>query len=198
VKVKAVDSEDLFRSRVRTSLDDRPTIGISLATTGSVRDTLGVFVMTVEDGGPAAKAGIEEGNRIAAVNGVDVRARRGEEDEWFSRPTSINRLQREIQRARPGDEVELRVYSAGQYRNVKVKVGRAADLPTRKRGATIIGPDRVLMSPMDVRVDVDGARIGDEVRRAVEMGLDGAGRGLMGAGRVLEGIGIGLRNRVSW
>ena len=41
--------------------------------TGSSRDTLGVFVMSVEDGGPAAKAGIEEGTRIASINGVDVR-----------------------------------------------------------------------------------------------------------------------------
>jgi S1-C subfamily serine protease len=200
IKVKAVDSDELYRSRIRTSLDDRPTIGVSLATTGSIRDTLGVFVMSVDDGGPAAKAGIEEGNRIAAVNGVDVRARRGEEDEWLTRTTSINRLQREIQRARVGDDVELRVYSGGQYRNVKVKVGRAADLPTRKRGgAMVIGPDRVVMSsPANVRVDIDGARIGDEVRRAVELGLDGAGRGIATAGRVLEGFGLGLRNRISW
>jgi C-terminal processing protease CtpA/Prc len=198
VKVKTVDSEDLNRSRISTRLDDRPTLGIGLSVSGSVRDTLGVFVMSVDDNGPAAKAGIEEGNRIASINGVDVRARRGDEDEWALRSASINRLQREIQRVKPGDDVELRVYSGGQYRTIKVKAARAADLPGRRRSMTIIGPDRVVVPPMDLHVDIDGARIGQEVRRAVELGLDGAGRGLEGAARALEAVSIGLRNRVSW
>jgi predicted metalloprotease with PDZ domain len=198
VKVRAVDSDSLYRSRVSTRLGDRPTLGINFAVTGSSRDTLGVFVMAVEDGGPAAKAGIEEGNRVAAINGVDVRARRGDEDEWFLRSTSLNRLQREIQRVRPGDDVELRVYSSGQYKNVKVKAASTADFPNRKRSMTIIGPDRVVVPPMDLRVDIDGARIGDEVRRAVEMGLDGAGRGLDVAARALDGFKVGMFNRISW
>ena len=201
VKVRAVDSDSLYRSRVSTRLGDRPTLGINFAVTGSSRDTLGVFVMSVDDSGPAAKAGIEEGNRIAAINGVDVRARRGDEDEWFLRSTSLNRLQREIQRVRPGDDVDLRVYSNGQYKNVKVKAGSTADFPSRKRSMTIIGPDRIVVPPMDLhdlRVDIDGARIGDEVRRAVEMGLDGAGRGLDVAARALDGFKFGLFNRISW
>jgi predicted metalloprotease with PDZ domain len=201
VKVKAIDSDSLYRSRVSTRLGERATLGISLAVTGSSRDTLGVFVMSVDDGGPAAKAGIEEGNRIAAINGVDVRARRGDEDDWSLRSASLNRLQREIQRVRPGDEVDLRVYSSGQYKNVKVKSASALDFPNRKRSMTIIGPDRVVVPPMDLhdlRVDIDGARIGDEVRRAVEMGLDGAGRGLDVAARALDGVKFGLFNRISW
>jgi S1-C subfamily serine protease len=198
VKVKTVDSDELYRLRTTSRFDDRPTLGLNFAVTGSIRDTIGVFVMSVDDGGPAAKAGIEEGNRIASVNGVDVRARRGDEDEWMLRSSSLNRLQREIQRVKPGDDVELRVYSSGQYRNVKVKAARAADLPRRNRSMTIIGGDRIVVPPVDLRLDIDGARIGDEVRAAVERGLDGAGRGLAGAARTLEGISIGLRNRVQW
>ena len=198
IKVKTVEADEIYRSSIASRSSDRPTLGLNFAVTGSVRDTLGVFVMSVDDAGPAAKAGIEEGNRIAAINGVDVRARRGEEDEWMLRSSSLNRLQREIQRVRPGDDVELRVYSGGQYKNVKVKAARASDFPRTRRSMTIIGPDRVVVPPMDLRVDIDGMRIGDEVRRAVELGLDGAGRGLAGAARVLEGMSIGLRNRVSW
>ena len=78
-----------------------------------------------------------------------------------------------------------------------VKAARASELP-RKRGMTIIGPDRIVVPPMDFHVDIDGERIGHEVRRAVEMGLDGAGRGLENAARALEAVSIGLRNRVSW
>jgi len=84
---------------------------------------------------------------------------------------------------------------------VKVKAGSMADLPNRKRSMTIIGPDRIVVPPMDLhdlRVDVDGARIGDEVRRAVELGLDGAGRGLDVAARTLDGVKLGLFNRISW
>src|SRR4051812_24146638 len=54
VKVKTVDASDLYRSTVSRRLDERPTLGINLAATGSIRDTLGVFVMGVDDGGPAA------------------------------------------------------------------------------------------------------------------------------------------------
>jgi C-terminal processing protease CtpA/Prc len=198
LKVRAVDADSLYRSRVSTRSSDRPTLGINFAVTGSSRDTLGVFVMSVDDSGPAAKAGIEEGNRIAAINGVDVRARRGDEDEFFLRSTSLNRLQREIQRVRPGDDVELRVYSAGQYKNVKVKAASARDLPGRKRSMTIIGPDHISVPPVDLRVDIDGRRIGDEVRRAVELGLDGAGRGIESAVRAIDGLKFGLLNRISW
>jgi len=196
VRVKSVDTDDLYRTRVSTHPDERATLGINLAVTGSVRDTLGVFVMSVDESGPAAKAGIEEGNRIASINGVDVRARRGEEDELLLRSSGLNRVQREIQRVRPGDDVELRIYSAGQYRTIKVKAARASELRGRGRAMTIVRPEGVWMP--DLHVDVDGARIGTEVRRAVELGLDGAGRGLDVAARALEGISWGLRNRISW
>ena len=106
-----------------------------------------------------------------------------------------------FQRVGPGDVVDLGVYSSGQYKNVKVKAASMADFPNRKRSMTIIGPDRVVVPPMDLhdfRVDIDGARIGDEVRRAVEMGLDGAGRGLDVAARTLDGFKFGLFNTISW
>jgi hypothetical protein len=51
---------------------------------------------------------------------------------------------------------------------------------------------------MDLRVDIDGARIGDEIRRAVEMGIDGAGHGIATAARALDAVSVGFRNRVSW
>ena len=58
-------------------------IGISLGGNGSRRDTLGILVVGVSDSGPAARAGIDEGDRIAAIGdsctfgkGVD------ESDTW--------------------------------------------------------------------------------------------------------------------
>ena len=117
--------------------------------TGSARDSLGVFVMSVDDNGPAAKAGIEEGARIASINGVDVRGHaRGDDDDYVLRTSNVNRLEREVSRLKPGDDVELRVYFNGQSRNVKVKAGRMSDLPRHGRTITIMGGDN-FMPPTD-------------------------------------------------
>src|SRR5881394_200989 len=51
---------------------DRAVIGISTGS-GSARDTLGVLVSSVTAGGPADKSGVEEGSRIASVNGVNLK-----------------------------------------------------------------------------------------------------------------------------
>lgn len=95
--------------------------------------------MSVSDSTPAAKAGIEEGNRIAAINGVNLRvAREDAGDRWLS-STKSQRLQREIQALKPGDNVTLKVYSNGQFRDVTLKVARAGDLP--KNGMMYFGGD---------------------------------------------------------
>src|SRR4030095_9558495 len=54
--------------------DDRDRAAIAISTSsGGKRDTLGLLVSSVTVGGPADKAGIEEGNRIASINGVSLR-----------------------------------------------------------------------------------------------------------------------------
>jgi C-terminal processing protease CtpA/Prc len=199
VKVKTISPEDLYETMSRRSLDDRATLGLQLATTGSRRDSLGVFVIGVDETGPAAKAGIEEGSRIASINNVDVRAKSSnDDDEFVFRTSNVQRLEREVSRLKPGDDVTLRVYFNGQYKNLTVKAMRASDLPRRNRSMTIMGGDNFLM-PMKIpeRLDIDGEQIGATVRRA----LDGAriatsaalGGALVGAGR-----GFMFGNRISW
>jgi predicted metalloprotease with PDZ domain len=179
VKVKTVAPEDLYASSSSRRNDERATLGLDLAVNGSSRDTIGVFVMGVVDGGPAAKAGIEEGSRIASINGVDVRAKGSRDDEDFGfRASNINRLEREVSRVKPGDDVDLRVFYNGQYRNVKVKAGRYSDLPRRNRSMTITGgasvdipfprTDSRIEGMGAGRIDINGVDIGSEVRRALE------------------------------
>jgi serine protease Do len=141
IKVKTVSPEDLFETRARRRASERATLGLSIGTTGSSRDTIGVFVMSVDDGSPAAKAGVEEGSRIASINGVDVRGRRQDDEDGFFRSSTVNRVEREMAKVKPGDDVTLRVYYNGQFRNVTVKAVSAADLPRRNRAITIIGGD---------------------------------------------------------
>ena len=201
IKVKTVDPEELAESMTRRSFDERASLGLQLASTGSRRDTLGVFVMGVDDGGPAAKAGIEEGSRIASINNVDVRKRSSsDEDEWVFRTSSVTRLEREISRVKAGDDVTLRVYYNGQYKNVTLKAVRASDLPRRNRSVTIMGGDNFVFPATRMPdIEINGAEIGDRVRRAVEgatlAGTAAVGGALNGFGR---GFGWAFGNRISW
>jgi len=198
VKVKTISSDSLYESVTRRALEDRATLGLQLASTGSRRDTLGVFVVGVEDAGPAAKAGIEEGSRIASINTVDVRVRATDEEGAMFRTSGVSRLEREISRLKAGDDVTLRVYFAGQFRNVTLKAVRASDLPRHNGSVTIIGGDNLFMPPVYTgRISIDGAAINDKVQRALDDARFATGRAVGGA---LAGFGRGLMfgNRVSW
>jgi predicted metalloprotease with PDZ domain len=144
LKVKTADSDSLFRRveftrTTREDMENRPALGFSLGSTGSRRDTLGVLVMSVADSTPAAKAGIEEGNRIAAIGKVDLRVPRDDAgDRWIS-STKAQRLQREIAALKPGDNVTLKVYGEGKFRDITLKVARAGDLPRGRGGMMFIG-----------------------------------------------------------
>jgi S1-C subfamily serine protease len=135
IKVKTADSDILFpatssfKRTTREELDNRAALGIGLGSTGSRRDSLGVLVMSVSDSSPASKAGIEEGNRIAAINGVNLRVAREDAGDRTLGSTKAQRLQREVSAHKPGDNVTLKVYSNGQFRDVTVKAVRAGDLP---------------------------------------------------------------------
>jgi predicted metalloprotease with PDZ domain len=156
VKIKTVAYEDLYRaSRARTTTrlddEDRPVIGVQLGSSGSKRDTLGVLITWLNDDGPAAKAGLEEGNRIQAIGNVDLRVARDDAGDAMLASVKVSRLQRELAKLRPGDEVDLRVYSDGRVRTVKLKTVSAYDLnrESRRRTGSIIinGVPRAMTVP---------------------------------------------------
>lgn len=200
VKVRTIAPADLYETGMARSGADRATLGISIGTTGSRRDSLGVFVMSVDDAGPAAKAGIEEGSRIASINGVDLRARTSNDDEGSFRLSNVGRLERELAKVKVGDEVELRVWYNNQFRNVKVKTVRAGDLPRSSRVSVFVGGDGAMplmqrmgpvapmppMPPMGMmeRHSLPPGMMGGEIRRT----LDGM------RGMIIPRIG----NRVVW
>jgi serine protease Do len=144
VRVRTVSSDSLFKRATtfrrvsRDEMDERPALGIGLGSSGSRRDTLGVLVMSVQDSSPAARAGLEEGNRIAEINGVNLRVAHEDAEDPSMGRTKAQRLMREVSQLKPGDNVTMRVYANGQYREVTMKVARAGDLP-RSRGMTYFG-----------------------------------------------------------
>jgi serine protease Do len=119
--------EDL-RDSIRARMERRPALGLTVGGTGSRRDTLGLFVSSVTTDGPAEKAGIQEGDRVAAINNVDVRVPREDLEDGMAASARHNRFTRELSKVKPGDNVTLRVYSGGQTRTVTVRVGSAAEV----------------------------------------------------------------------
>jgi uncharacterized protein YodC (DUF2158 family) len=114
--------------RMDSAMAKRAALGVELRTTGTKRDTLGVFVEAVTPEGPAESAGISEGDRIAAINGVDLRTTAADTEDSYTGGLAAHRLSREVQKLTPGSNVNLRVYSGGRFRDVQVTAGKASDL----------------------------------------------------------------------
>ena len=114
--------------RTDSAMAKRAALGLELRATGTRRDTLGVFVEAVTPKGPAETAGIIEGDRIAAINGVDLRTAAGDVDDSYANGLAAHRLGREVQKLTPGNRLTLRVYSSGRFRDVQVTAGKASDL----------------------------------------------------------------------
>jgi len=114
--------------RMDSAMAKRAALGIELRQTGTRRDTLGVFVDAVTPKGPAEIAGIVEGDRIAAINGIDLRTAAGDVDDPYANGLASHRLTREVQKLTPGSRVTLRVYSGGRFRDVQVVAGKATDV----------------------------------------------------------------------
>jgi hypothetical protein len=129
---RSAKGDSAFRDRIFYRMDSamakRAALGLELRTTGTRRDTLGVFVEAVTPKGPAETAGIIEGDRIAAINGVDLRTSGADVDDSYTNGLAAHRLSREVQKLAPGSRVTLRVYSGGRFRDVQVTAGKASDL----------------------------------------------------------------------
>ena len=131
IKIKTVAADELSPRRTSWSSDEweeRPMFGLSLGSTGSRRDTLGVLIMGLTEGGPAEKAGLVEGDRIQSVNGVNVRVSREDAGDSYVSSARSQRLSRELQKSKVGEAVELKVWSGGQVKTVRLTPVRTGDL----------------------------------------------------------------------
>ena len=136
--------------RMDSAMAKRAALGLELRTTGTKRDTLGVFVEAVTPKGPAETAGIIEGDRIASINGVDLRTSAGDTEDSYTNGLAAHRLSREVQKLSPGSRVNLRVYSVGRFRDVQVTAGKASDV--MRFGNRF----RYMMPGMDGMMNFDG------------------------------------------
>jgi len=128
----------------------RGALGMQLSTTGSIRDTLGVFVARVTPKGPAENAGIIEGDRIVSINGVDLRLSAADAGDSYTRGLPSHRLSREVAKLTPGTVANVRVYSGGRVRDVRVTAGRASDLMNNAFGFRFGGPGSNIGTYQDI------------------------------------------------
>ncbi len=117
-----------FSFGLDSALARRAALGVQVSSTGSLRDTLGVFIARVTPKGPAETAGIFEGDRIMSINGVDLRLNSADAGDSYASGLASRRLTRELQKVTPGNRVSLKVWSGGRVRDVQVTAGKASDL----------------------------------------------------------------------
>ena len=112
--------------------DPGAILGMSLSVSGSERDTLGLLISNIARGGPADEAGVDEGNRLAAINGVSLRVDHESVGQRDSGDGIFRRLARELAELRNGDEVSLRIFGGGRFRTVTLH----PVVPTAARAST--------------------------------------------------------------
>lgn len=133
VRVRTVRADSLQPAVLARSLaasflgsGDNAALGLSVQATGTARDTLGAFVVSVVPGSPAERAGIYEGARVVAVNGVELRVDAADAGDAAIAERRAAGLERELRRVTAGDEVTLRVYENGRTRDVRVRTEQAS------------------------------------------------------------------------
>lgn len=119
---------------------NRATLGVTLGGSPTKRDTLGVFVDGVAEDGPAERAGIYEGHRIAFINNVDVRASAGDAGDPYLSGVGRHRLLRVMREVDAGSRVTLRVWTGSDYRDVEVTTARYADVFRNQRFGGMLHP----------------------------------------------------------
>jgi hypothetical protein len=109
--------------------DSRGLLGVSLGTSGTDRDTLGLLITQVLRDGPGDRAGIDEGNRLAEIDGVSLRLDPVDVGRTSATDAIMRRLSRTLRGLQSGEQATLRVFGGGKFRNVTLQLGNAGGAP---------------------------------------------------------------------
>ena len=140
----------------------RMLLGMSLGTSGTDRDTLGLLVTQVLRDGPADRAGIDEGNRVAEIDGVSLRLDAVDIGRQGAIDAVMRRLSRTLRGLQGGEQAALRVFAAGKFKNASVQLGNAGSTPNAG-GAVVVA---IPSTPAPVTAPSPAAVAGEPASRA--------------------------------
>ena len=130
--------------------DLRTLLGVTLGSSNTERDTLGLLVTQVLRDGPADRAGIDEGNRLAEIDGVSLRVDPADIGRSGANDAAMRRLTRTLRGLRDGEQATIKVFSGGRFRSVQVQLGSASP----NGAVTASTPPASVSPPMPVAVAV--------------------------------------------
>jgi S1-C subfamily serine protease len=131
----------------------RMLLGLTLGTSGTDRDTLGLLVTQVLRDGPADHAGIDEGNRVAEIDGVSLRLDPVDIGRQGAIDAVMRRLSRTLRGLQGGEQAALRVFAAGKFKNANVQLGNSPATPNA-RGGWVAAPSTPTPAPATPSVAV--------------------------------------------
>jgi serine protease Do len=151
VREQLVKTGRVVRSRIGVMVQD---LDAQLAQSFGLDRPRGALVSSVEDDGPAAKAGVKPGDVIVGVNGEPI--------DRFSELSGI------IAGLKPGSEAELRVWRDRKEHEIEVRVEELQDEPARladsgEPGGKLGLSVRPLTPEEKRRVDTDGSVVVEDV-----------------------------------
>jgi S1-C subfamily serine protease len=169
------DAGTMRRSRIVATDTDTPDprtmLGLVVGTSGTDRDTLGLLVTQVLRDGPAERAGIDEGNRIAEIDGVSLRIDPNDIGRSTAADAAMRRLGRTLAGLRDADQARLRVYGGGRYRTVTVQLGGGAVAPNAVAAAGATAAPVAVPAP-NVAVAGEPSRTAPTVTTAIQSVTD--------------------------
>ncbi len=141
----------------------RRVLGVGFAQRGSIRDTAGLLITSLTDGGAAEKAGLLEGDRVVSIDGIDLRVPAADAGSPEGVEARISRLRRALDAARDSQPVRLEVLSEGRRRTLSV-------IPKQETGwGWSISPGQMQGLASDMRASLDrNMRLSDDDRREIE------------------------------
>jgi S1-C subfamily serine protease len=117
---RVVLAESPFATSLRAMTTGRRVLGIAFAQRGSIRDTAGLLVVSVSSGGAADNAGLNEGDRIVSIDGVDLRVPAADAGNSDGVSARVSRFRRALDAARDSQPVKLEVLSDSRRRTISV------------------------------------------------------------------------------
>ncbi|HUL02958.1 MAG TPA: hypothetical protein VLV16_07000 [Gemmatimonadales bacterium] len=108
--------------------DARRILGVTISASGTDRDTLGLLISAVTPDGPADRASIGAGSRLAEVNGANLRIDPADIGRRQAQDGALSRLAKELNALQPGDSATLRVFASGRARTVTIRTAKAPEV----------------------------------------------------------------------